>query len=193
MYTHTFRWPYRILLFVLITWSIFYPAPGIALAEGPNAHIATPNRLIIPAINLESEVTPVGRKTVVVEGKVYQQWDVADNLVSWHDLSAQVGQVGNTVLNGHSDAYAEIFRNLNDVRVGDLIVAFAEGKPHYYVVTERLIVQEKDVPLEQRLTNARLIGATDDERLTLVTCIYPGATHRLIVTARPLELVYTGS
>lgn len=193
MYTRAFRWSYRIALFVLLIWTTFSLAPGIAQAEGPQAHTAIPNRLIIPAINLDSEVTPVGRKTVVVEGKVYQQWDVADNLVSWHDRSALVGQVGNTVLNGHSDAFAEIFRNLKDVRLGDLIVAFAEGRPHFYVVTERVIVREKDVLVGQRIANARLIAATDDERLTLVTCIYPGATHRLIVTARPLELVYGGS
>lgn len=190
MDTHTFRWPYRIALFVLLILSIFYPAPGVAVAEAPNAHIATPNRLIIPSINLDSQVTPVGRKTVVVDGKTYLQWDVADNLVSWHDLSAKVGETGNTVLNGHSDAFAEIFRNLQDVRVGDLIVAFAEGKPHYYVVTQRLVVKEKDVPVERRIVNARWIGVTDDERLTLVTCIYPGATHRLIVIARPLDTVY---
>jgi sortase A len=187
---HTSLWPYRITLFVLFIGSVFYPASGVALAEAPPAHTAVPSRLIIPGINLDSQVTPVGRKTVVVEGKIYQQWDVADDLVSWHDRSAKVGEAGNTVLNGHSDTCAEIFRNLKDVRVGDLIVAFAEGKPHYYVVTERVIVKEKDVPLEQRLANARWIAATDDERLTLVTCIYPGATHRLIVIAQPLDLVY---
>lgn len=192
MYTHTFRWIYRIALFVLFIWSIFYPAPGVALAETPASHIAAPNRLIIPAIDLNSQVTPVGRKTVVIEGKTYQQWAVDNDLVSWHDRSAKVGEVGNTVLNGHSDAFAKIFRNLKDVRVGDLIVAFAEDRPHYYVVTERLIVKEKDAPIEQRLANARWIATTDDERLTLITCIYPGATHRLIVIARPLDLVDGG-
>jgi hypothetical protein len=48
------------------------------------------------------------------------------------------------------------------------------------------IVPEKDQPLEVRRENARWIGPSNDERLTLVTC-WPrhDNTHRLILVALP--------
>ena len=66
-------------------------------------------------------------------------------------------------------------------------VAFSGDQPHQYVVVEKLLVQEKGVPLETRIKNAQLIAPTEDERLTLVTCARPGATHRLIVIAQPKD------
>ena len=57
---------------------------------------------------------------------------------------------------------------------------------YQYLITETVLVQEKGVSMEQRVQNAQLIGPTSDERLTLITCANPGATHRLIVTAHPV-------
>ena len=187
MHNHNFFRLYRITLLVLVVLNLFYLSPGVASAEAP-APTETPTRLVIPGIDLDSRVTPVGRKTVVVEGKLYRQWETVDDLVGWHDLSARLGQVGNTVLAGHSDVFAEVFRNLKDINLGDLVIAFAENEPHYYVVTDKVLVQEKGVPIEQRLLNAKWIAGTEDERLTMVTCALPGSTHRLIVVARPLVL-----
>jgi LPXTG-site transpeptidase (sortase) family protein len=112
-------------------------------------------------------------------------WNVRDNEVGWHNLSANLGHVGNTVLSGHSDIKARIFQHLHQIEVGDEILAFTEGYPYKYVVVEKLLVQEKGVPLETRIQNAQLIAPTNDERLTLVTCAKPGATHRLILIAQP--------
>lgn len=187
MHNHTFFGLYRVILFVLVSVGLFWLSPGVVLAEAPIPS-ETPTRLVIPGIDLDSQITPVGRKTVVVEGKIYRQWETADDLVGWHNLSARLGQVGNTVLAGHSDVFAEVFRNLKDINLGDLVIAFAENRPHYYVVTDKVLVQEKDVPIEQRLLNAKWIAGTHDERLTMVTCALPGSTHRLIVVARPLML-----
>lgn len=192
MHNHNFFGPYRVTLFVLVILSLFYLSPGVALAETPIPS-ETPTRLVIPGIDLDSQVTPVGRKAVVVEGKVYRQWETADDLVGWHNVSARLGQVGNTVLAGHSDIFAEVFRNLKDINLGDLVIAFANNQPHYYVVTDKVLVQEKDVPIEQRLLNAKWIAGTADERLTMVTCALPGSTHRLIVVAKPLVLAQQGN
>lgn len=187
MHNHNFFRLYRLTLFVLVSCSLFYLSSGTASAETPPP-TEIPTRLVIPGIDLDSQITPVGRKAVVVEGKVYRQWDTSDDLVGWHNLSARLGQIGNTVLAGHSDIFAEVFRNLKDINLGDLVIAFAENEPHYYVVTDKILVQEKDVPIEQRLLNAKWITATEDERLTMVTCALPGSTHRLIIVARPLIL-----
>jgi sortase A len=161
----------------------------LALANEPAVvPQTTPIRLIIPTIALDSTIIPVGYKLIKVEGETYGIWETADNEVGWHNLSALLGQIGNTVLAGHSDIKARVFRDLKDVEIGDEIVAFAGNseKAFRYVVTEKFLVQEKGVPLETRVKNAQLIAPTDDERLTLITCAYPGATHRLIVIARPL-------
>src|SRR5262245_17853983 len=84
---------------------------GLAYAEGQAASPQVmPVRLIIPKIDLDSSIVAVWTKPVVVEGKTYQIWETADNEVGWNNLSALPGQQGNTVLTGHSDIKAQIFR-----------------------------------------------------------------------------------
>lgn len=164
------------------------------LATHTQAHkpFATPKsgpiRLIISKIRLDEAVVPVGRKPIVIEGKRYTIWETADNEVGWHNLSALPGQAGNTVLSGHSDIKGRVFRTLKDLQKGDEIQLFTTDRiePYRYIVTQRVFVQEKGVSIKIRLKNARWIAPTEDERLTLVTCAYPGATHRLIIVARPV-------
>lgn len=147
-----------------------------------------PVRLVISKIRLDEAVVPVGRKPIVVEGNTYMIWETTDNEVGWHNLSAPPGQIGNTVLSGHSDIKGRVFRTLEELQEGDEIQLFGADRPepYHYVVTQRVFVQEKGVSAETRLENARWIAPTEDERLTLVTCAYPGATHRLIVIAHPI-------
>ncbi len=145
----------------------------------------TPTRLVIPAIALESKITPVGWESVLIGGATYRQWSTTDNLVGWHNLSAKLGQPGNTVMNGHSNVNGAVFRNLKYVEIGDEITVFSGKQDYHYIVTQKFSVKEKDVSLEARIENAQLIAPTQDERLTLITCANPGASHRLIVIARP--------
>lgn len=159
----------------------------VTLQVPPIASAAStiPTRLVIPGINLDSAVVPVGWKKVEVNGQTYGQWEVDNNLVGWHNLSAPLGQTGNSVFNGHSNLYAQVFNDLGKVTIGDRILAFAGDQVYFYVVSAKFLVQEKDVSIEKRLENAKLILPTSDERLTLITCAQPGATHRLIVIAYP--------
>jgi sortase A len=145
----------------------------------------TPTRLIVPSVALDSQIIPVGKTAVVINGVAYGQWNTANDLVGWHDLSAKLGQAGNTVLNGHSDLNAAVFRNLDYVTLGDEIIVLSGDQAHKYVVTHKFLVREKDVSLEERIQNAAWVAPTPDERLTLVTCANPGASHRLIIIAQP--------
>lgn len=145
-----------------------------------------PTHLVIPVIALDSEIAAVDQTPVVINGVTYGQWNTADNLVGWHNQSAKLGQVGNTVLNGHSDVNAAVFRSLGYVRIGDEITVFSGAQDYRYVVTQRFLVREGNVSLEERIENAEWIDSTQDERLTLITCANPGASHRLILIARPL-------
>jgi LPXTG-site transpeptidase (sortase) family protein len=174
---------YKFLLLILLNFTTISLPVQLAQAEAATSTI--PTRLVIPNIALDSVVVPVGWKKVVVDGKTYGQWEVEDNRVGWHNLSAPLGQTGNSVLNGHSNVYAQVFRNLSQVEIGDTIIVFSDDQTYYYTVTQKVLVQEKGVSTEKRLENAKFIQPTEDERLTLITCARPGATHRLIVIAYP--------
>jgi LPXTG-site transpeptidase (sortase) family protein len=176
------------LLFIVLITGLTTAFTGVVLADEPAAADAAhiPTRLVISTINLDTTVVPVGWKPVVINGQTYGQWETADDLVGWHNLSARLDEGGNTVLAGHSDVYARVFQHLKNVNIGDTIVVFAGEQAHNYIVTDMILVQERGVSLQQRIDNAKLIAATGDERLTLITCAQPGATHRLIVIARPI-------
>jgi LPXTG-site transpeptidase (sortase) family protein len=145
----------------------------------------TPTRLVIPAIALDTRIVPVDQTPILIGDALYGQWNTVDNMAGWHNSSAELGQVGNTVLNGHSDVNAAVFRNLEYVDIGDEITIFSNDRDYQYIVTDKFLVEERDVSLDQRVQNAAWIAPTQDERLTLVTCAKPGATHRLIVIGRP--------
>jgi LPXTG-site transpeptidase (sortase) family protein len=179
---------YLLQLFVLVlSLTALFTASALA-SEAEPVPPTLPIRLVIPKIDLDSVVIPVGVKEVVIDGKSYKMWETADNEVGWHNLSAPLGQVGNTVLAGHSDVKAMVFRNLQQLEVGDELLAFsaADKTAHRYVVAQKLLVQEKGASVETRIQNAQWVAPTSDERLTLVTCAGPDAAHRLIVIAYPV-------
>jgi sortase A len=147
-----------------------------------------PDRVVAPAIHLDSTVAPIGWHAVTENGQSYSVWEVADNVVGWHKTSSYPGQKGNLVLNGHHNIKGEVFRHLVDLEVGDQITVYAQGKAYTYAVSEKHILKEKGESAEVRLQNARWIAPTSDERLTMVTCWpYTSNTHRLVVLARPIS------
>jgi len=142
---------------------------------------------VIPAIGLDSPVVPIGWYTAEENGESYSVWQVADYAVSWHKTSAYPGHSGNVVLNGHHNIKGEVFRYLVDLTVGDRVMLYAGDQVYYYEVEEKMILKEKGESAEVRRQNASWIAATQDERLTMVTCWpYTNNTHRLVVVARPV-------
>ena len=80
----------------------------------------------------------------------------------------------------------EVFRYLVELEEGDRVQVHAGNRVWHYVVTEKHILKEKGESLDVRRQNAKWIGPTDDERLTMVTCWpYTNNTHRLVVVAKP--------
>ena len=143
-----------------------------------------PTRLIIPSLKLDAPIETVGWHTVAG----VSQWDVPDHFAAgWLKTSAQPGQPGNTVLDGHHNIAGEVFRRLVDLRVGDELEVYAGNNVFFYKVTTRQILKERGQPLEVRIKNAQWIQPTEDERLTLVTCWpYTTNSHRLIIVAKPV-------
>ena len=161
----------------------------------PMAPGLVPNRIRIPAIDLEAPIVSIGQKTVEIRGTAQAIWDVPDwRAAGWHDTSAAIGVPGNTVLNGHNTSNGEVFRYLYKLDLGALVlIETEEGETRGYTVTEKLILQEAGQPIEVRIENAQYILSTEDERLTMVTCHpYGSLAKRLLIIARPAEAFIGG-
>ena len=150
-----------------------------------------PDRIIIPEINLDAPVEVAQAVTTEIDNKEYVQYLVPEKFAAgYHENSAPLGTIGNTVISGHHNAYGEVFAQLYLLKPGDIIDLYSKGKLFEYVVSNVMILEEKDQLLEVRLENARWILPSDDERLTLVTCWpHESNTHRLIVVALPTEVI----
>jgi len=97
------------------------------------------------------------------------------------------GQVGNTVLSGHSSNdlfdsgdYKFIFAQLERMDKGDTVYVNYKGTRYTYAVTKKEVVRPADVQ--------KLIYPTDKPVLTLITCVPLGtANNRLLVTAEQIS------
>jgi sortase A len=152
----------------------------------PPAEQGEPNRLVIPAIGLDTAIVDVGWEVVERGAQRTTEWQTADNAAGRHLNSARPGEQGNVVLSGHHNTKGEVFRRISEqeLAVGDAIYLYdAQGRRHTYQVsevTEPLL--EVGASEAQRLANARYIQPTSDARVTLVTCWpYWTNTHRIVV------------
>jgi sortase A len=159
------------------------PAPNSAPTSSK-----PPTRIVIPAIDLDSEVVSVGWKQILQGGKLASVWEVAEYAAGWHENSALPGAGGNVVLSGHHNVKGEVFRDIVDLNPGDTVTVYADDQPYTYTVESRFVVRDKGESEEKRRENATWIGPFSDERLTLVTCWpYTSNTHRVIVIAKPAQ------
>ncbi|UCD40889.1 MAG: sortase [Chloroflexota bacterium] len=147
-----------------------------------------PARIVISSIDLDAPVVPAPVEFETLAGKEFMKWLVPDERATgWHITSAMLGEPGNTVLNGHHNAFGEVFVNLDDVVEGDIIWVESENSRFRYQITNKIVLPEKYEELEVRMHNAQWLLPSVDERLTLISCWpYESNTHRLIVVASPL-------
>lgn len=157
----------------------------------PEAAPLTPDRIVIPSIQVDAPVVPSGYRLLDYYGQVYQQWEApTDYAAGWQLSSPGIGVPGNTVLNGHHNVYGSVFGRLADLPEGDMIQIYSGGTLIQYEIANKMILPEEGQSLDVRLDNARWLQPTDDERLTLVTCWPPnGNSHRLIIVARPVARI----
>jgi sortase A len=136
------------------------PVPSIAIpTPGPRS----PTRLVISSIHVD---------VPVVEG---DDWEQLKKGAGHHIGSANPGERGNCFISGHNDVYGEIFRHLQEVKVGDEIVVYAGDQLYRYRVRATRIVEPDDVSV---------MYPTSSPVLTLLTCYpYMIDSHRLVVIA----------
>lgn len=148
-----------------------------------------PERIEIPSVGIDDKVVIADYNTTNVDGETFGQWQApSENAAGWQPDSALLGQIGNTVINGHHNEFGEPFGKLVDVKIGDMVYVYSHGVKYSFIIANRMILQERFVSTETRLENARWLSRSSDIRLTLVTC-WPkfSNTHRLILVARPYE------
>jgi sortase A len=165
--------------------------PNLISPLGDSAPLSEiPSRLVIPMINLDAPILSVAPEIVKIGGVEFQQWLSPDEFAAgWHETSARLGEVGNTVLNGHHNINGEVFRRLVELVEGDKINVFSDQHLFTYQITNKMILSEMYEPLDMRVKNAQWIMPSQDERLTLITCWpYESNTHRLIIVARPISV-----
>lgn len=155
-----------------------------------DSHVYIPDRIVIEKIGLDAPVKKAEAINVSVDDQEVTQFLIPEEFAAgWHEGSAPLGMIGNTVISGHHNAFGKVFSNLIDLSAGDEVIMLSGSKEFFYVVVNKLILPEKDEPLDVRLDNARWILQSEDERLTLVTCWPANSnTHRLILVAIPEEI-----
>ncbi len=133
-----------------------------------NLPIPTPGpqqatRLQIPAINVDAPV---------VQG---DGWEQLKKGIGQHIGSADPGKIGNLVVSAHNDVFGQLFRNLDQLKEGDLVVVYTPQQAFTYRVTGSKIVEPTDVSV---------MDATSESTLTLISCYpYMVDNKRIVVTA----------
>lgn len=152
------------------------PSDTVAVSPEP--------KLIIPKINVDVPVV------YDVAPDYDSQMKAMENGVAWFGIpgaNSKPGQVGNTVLSGHSSndvidsgQYKFIFARLEHMQEGDLIYVNYDSKRYTYSVTKKEVVKPTEVN--------KLIYPTDKPVLTLITCTPLGTSlNRLLVTAEQIS------
>ena len=138
-------------------WEIPVPTPG------PNHAI----RLQIPKI---------GKDVPVVEGDGPEQLKKG---VGHYIYSANPGENGNVVLSAHNDIHGEIFRDLDQLEEGDLVIVFSARQSYTYAVEEVLVVEPSQV---------EYLESSGEPVVTLISCYpYMVDNKRIIVIANLIE------
>jgi len=93
-------------------------------------------------------------------------------VVSWYDQLGKVGEGGNVVMAGHVDYWnvgPAVFWDIRELPAGDVIrVVGEDGKNYEYAV--QWIERYDAAGLTPEVIQNDIVGDTDEETLTLITC-----------------------
>lgn len=171
------------------------PTTAPAVTAQPTANpTARAVRLTIPALQLDVPVVDMGWQIVTdASGKRTTEWEIPVNAAGHHLNSAAPGAAGNVVISGHNNSGGAVFAAISrdqdqpspQLLPGSTVTVLAnDGRQYDYQVQKVELVAEENVPLAQRLANARYLEPTREPTLTLITCWPPdGFSHRVIVVA----------
>ena len=129
-----------------------------------------------PQHAIRLQIPKIDQDVPVVEG---DGWEQLKKGVGHHIHSANPGETGNVVLSAHNDIHGEIFRDLDQLDEGDLIILFSERQSYTYEVNDVLIVEP---------TQVEFLETTSTPTATLISCYpYLVDNKRIVVTAHLVE------
>ncbi|MBN1148360.1 MAG: class D sortase [Anaerolineales bacterium] len=134
-----------------------------------NAPVPTPGpeqatRIQIPALAIDAPI---------VQG---DGWEQLKKGVGQHLGSANPGERGNLVLAAHNDIFGEIFRDLDRLNPGDLVIIYTNQRSYIYIVVDTKIVAP---------TTVDVMATTTQATATLISCYpYMKDNKRIVVIAR---------
>jgi sortase A len=134
-----------------------------------SAPIPTPG----PEQAVRIQIPALGVDAPIVQGDT---WEQLKKGVGQHLGSVNPGQRGNLVLSAHNDIFGEIFRDLDRLVPGDLVVVYTNQRSYTYIVVDTKIVQP---------TAVEVMAPTPQATTTLISCYpYLKDNLRIVVIAR---------
>jgi sortase A len=134
-----------------------------------NAPLPTPGpaqaiRIRIPALHVDAPV---------VQG---DGWEQLKKGVGQHLGTGNPGERANLVFSAHNDIFGEIFRDLERLNPGDLVILYTNQRAYTYIVVDTKIVMP---------TAVEVMDNTPQASVTLISCYpYLKDTQRIVVIAR---------
>lgn len=140
--------------------------PGPANAQSatgtPEIEGVVPVAIQIPVAQVDAQV----ETNEIIDGVM--QDPTGPWVVSWYKESPKLGEKGNILLAGHLDYWdvgPAVLYNINNLNQGDLIsVTGEDGIIYTYQIDWRENFATANAPLD------KIVGPTDNESLTLITC-----------------------
>jgi sortase A len=118
----------------------------------------------IPAIRVDAPI---------VQG---DGWEQLKKGIGQHVGSTNPGERGNLVLSAHNDIFGEIFRDLDRLVPGDLVIIYTNQRSYTYIVVDTKIVEP---------TTVEVMSPTTQPTVTLISCYpYLKDNQRIVIIAR---------
>lgn len=120
-------------------------------------------RIQIPAISVDAPI---------VQG---DGWEQLKKGVAQHLGTPNPGENGNIVFSAHNDIFGEIFRELDKLQPGDVVILYSSTRQYTYVITGTQLVEP---------TRVEVMAPTPNASVTLISC-YPYLidNQRIVVSA----------
>lgn len=113
-------------------------------------------------------IPSVGVNGIIKNGIEYS---TLERYVGLYENDVKPGETGNLALFAHNNTYAQIFKDLHNVNIGDKIeITTKEGK-YTYKVTNKYVIKPSDLSV---------LNDSDEKEITLITCNSDGS-HRVVV------------
>lgn len=145
--------------------------------------IGYPQRLVIPAIKVDTLIEQVGQDE---EGRMAVPQDVYQ--AGWYKLGVKPGDKGNAVIDGHintPELQPSIFFELESLKAGDIVMVEDDNDNTYTFK----VFKVEEIPVDN-FPIYEIFGPSDQSNLILITCsgIYDKYTDeyssRVVVFAR---------